>query len=127
MLAVLGSGFLLPPLSAVAQPAKGEFRGRKVLILYYSRTGNTKAVATQIHQLIGGDLVEIQTVEPYPDDYDTLVAQNAEEQRTEYKPPLKTIIDNIKDYDVIFIGSPLWNVRLTPPVRSFLSSHDLSG
>jgi flavodoxin len=84
-------------------------------------------LARQIHEAVGGDLVEIQTVQPYPDDYDALVAQNAEEQRTNYMPPLRTTIENIQDYDVIFIGSPIWNVRLTPPVRSFLSSHDLSG
>jgi flavodoxin len=84
-------------------------------------------VASQIHEAVGGDLVEIQTVQPYPDDYDALVAQNVEEQRTNYMPPLSTTIENIQDYDVVFSGSPLWNVRLTPPVRSFLSSHDLSG
>ena len=107
-------------------PAKGK-SGRKALVLYHSRTGNTRALARQIHEAVGGDLVEIQTVQPYPDDYDALVAQNAEEQRTNYMPPLRTTIENIQDYDVIFIGSPIWNVRLTPPVRSFLSSHDLSG
>ena len=107
-------------------PAKGK-SGRKALVLYHSRTGNTRALARQIHEAVGGDLVEIQTVQPYPDDYDALVAQNAEEQRTNYMPPSRTTIENIQDYDVIFIGSPIWNVRLTPPVRSFLSSHDLSG
>ncbi|WP_198292755.1 flavodoxin [Mesorhizobium sp. STM 4661] len=111
----------------LAQPAFPQFAGRKVLILYYSRTGHTRTVASQIQGLIGGDLVEIRTVEAYPDDYDAVVAQNAEEQRSGYMPPLRTKIPSIGDYDVIFIGSPLWNVRLTPPVRSFLSSHDLSG
>ncbi|WP_258123119.1 flavodoxin [Mesorhizobium onobrychidis] len=71
--------------------------------------------------------MEIRTVEPYPDDYDALVAQNAEEQRSNYMPPLRTTVDNLAEYDLVFIGSPLWNIRLTPPVRSFLSSHDLSG
>ncbi|TGQ34614.1 flavodoxin [Mesorhizobium sp. M00.F.Ca.ET.216.01.1.1] len=123
---VIGGLFSAPP-EALAQPAGQGSAGRKVLILYYSRTGHTRTVATQIHGLVGGDLAEIQTVEPYPDDYDALVAQNVEEQRSDYKPPLRTKIDNLGNYDVIFIGSPLWNVRLTPPVRSFLSSHDLSG
>jgi len=115
------------PTKILAQPAKLNFAGRKVLVLYYSRTGHTRTVAKQIHALVGGDLVELQTVQPYPDDYDALVAQNAEEQRSGYMPPLRTVTDRIGDYDVVFIGSPLWNVRLTPPVRSFLSSHDLSG
>lgn len=98
-----------------------------MLVLYYSRTGNTRTVANQIHELVGGDLIEIQTVDPYPDDYDAVVAQNVEEQRSGYKPALRTTIGNIRCYDVVFVGSPLWNVRLTPPVRSFLSGHDLSG
>jgi flavodoxin len=119
-------GLFLMPTKILAQPAMN-FAGRKVLILYYSRTGHTRTVATQILGLVGGDLVELQTVQPYPDDYDALVAQNVEEQRSDYKPPLQTTIGNLADYDVVLIGSPLWNVRLTPPVRSFLSSHDLSG
>ncbi|MER9567087.1 flavodoxin [Mesorhizobium sp. M0571] len=112
------------PTNILAQPAGSP--GRKVLIVYYSRTGHTRTVARQIHSLIGGDLVEIQTVEPYPDDYDALVAQNVREQRSGYLPPLRTKID-VSNHDVVLVGSPLWNVRLTPPVRSFLASHDLSG
>ena len=126
MLAIAVGGISLAATKILAQPAKGK-SGRKALVLYHSRTGNTRALARQIHEAVGGDLVEIQTVQPYPDDYDALVAQNAEEQRINYMPPLRTTIENIQGYDVIFIGSPIWNVRLTPPVRSFLSSHDLSG
>jgi len=124
----LVTGGLFPDAKKIlAEPAKPNFAGRKVLILYYSRTGHTRTVANQIHGLVGGDMVELRTVQPYPDDYDALVAQNVEEQSSDYMPPLQTTIDNLRDYDVVFIGSPLWNVRLTPPVRSFLSSHDLSG
>lgn len=118
-------GLLSTSATTLAQPAR--LAGRKILILHHSRTGHTRTIAGQIHDLAGGELVEIEPVEPYPADYDALVAQNAEEQRTGYLPPLRTTIGNIADYDVIFIGSPLWNVRLTPPVRSFLASHDLAG
>jgi flavodoxin len=127
ILAIAIGRIFLMPTKIHAQPATGVLGGRKVLVLYYSRTGHTRTVASQIHGLVGGDLIEIQKAEPYPGDCDALVARNAEEQRTGYLPPLRTTIDNIRDYDVVFIGSPLWNVRLTPPVRSFLSSHDLSG
>jgi flavodoxin len=127
ILAIAVGGVVAGPTRALAAPATGTFRGRRVLIIYYSRTGHTRTVARMIHALAGGDVAEIRTVNPYPGDYAALVAQNAEEQRADYKPPLKTAIDNVKSYDVVFIGSPIWNVRLTPPVRSFLSSHDLSG
>jgi Flavodoxin domain len=103
MLAIAVGGISLAPTKTFAQPTKGK-SGRKALVLYHSRTGNTRALARQIHEAVGGDLVEIQTVQPYPDDYDAMVAQNAEEQRTNYMPPLRTTIDNIQDYDVVFIG-----------------------
>ncbi len=96
-------------------------------MVYYSRTGHTRTVAEMIERRTGGDLVEIETVEPYPADYDALVAQNVEEQQANFLPPLRTRIENIGDYDIVFVGSPLWNVRLTPPVRSFLAGHDLGG
>jgi len=113
--------------SAHARTAGGALENLKSLIAYYSRTGHTRTVAKYLHALVGGDLVEIETVDPYPEDYDALVALNVAQQESDYKPPLKTVLENIADYDLIFIGSPLWNVRLTPPVRSFLSRHDLSG
>ena len=99
----------------------------KTLVVYYSRTGHTRTVAEMIQRQTGGDLVAIETLKAYPQDYDTLVAQNVAEQRSGYLPPLRTRIDDIASYDIVFVGSPLWNVRLTPPVRSFLASHDLAG
>lgn len=124
---VIAGGLGLAMSAAMPRPAGAqEWTGRKVLIVYHSRTGNTRTVAELVQRQTGGDLVEIETVEPYPTDYDALVAQNVEEQRSGFLPPLRTRIDTIADYDTVFVGSPLWNVRLTPPMRSFLSSHDLS-
>lgn len=122
-----GAALALGGMMATSSSAASFLAGRKVLVAYYSRTGHTRAVAEKIHAQTGGDLVEIQTVTPYTDDYDALVAQNAEEQRTGFLPPLSTRIEDIAEYDIVFIGSPLWNVRLTPPVRSFLSSYDFAG
>jgi flavodoxin len=115
-------GGIMTSLPAAAR----DWTGRRVLVVYYSRTGQTRTVAEMIHRLTGGDLVQIETVEPYPDDYDALVAQNVVEQEANFLPILRTRIDNIGDDDIVFVGSPLWNVRLTPPVRSFLASHDLA-
>ena len=118
----LAVGGIMPKL-AKAQ----DWSGKRVLVIYDTRTGHTRTVADLIHRRTGGDRVEIEPVTPYPEDYDALVAQNVEEQRTGFLPPLRTAIGNIGDYDIVFVGSPLWNVRLTPPVRSFLASHDLAG
>jgi flavodoxin len=80
----------------------------KVLIVYLSRTNNTKAIAEIIHENVGGDLVSLELVNPYPEDYKTTVAQVAKENETGFLPPLKTKIDNIEDYDVVFVGFPTW-------------------
>ncbi len=99
----------------------------KILVIYYSRSGNTREIAHQIHQMVGGDIIEIQTVTPYPDDYNAVVKQANVELNSGYKPPLKTKIEDIGSYDVIFLGSPNWCQTIAPPVQSFLSQADLSG
>lgn len=103
-----------------------EWSGKRVLVAYHTRTGHTRTVAETILRATGGDAFEIEPATPYPDDYDQLVAQNVEEQQSGYLPPLRRHVEQIADYDVVLLGSPLWNVRLTPPVRSFLYAHDLS-
>jgi len=64
---------------------------------------------------------------PYPEDYRTTVRQVANENATGYPPPLKTKIENIEKYDVVFIGFPTWGMQLPPPMKSFLYQYDLSG
>lgn len=101
--------------------------GTKVLITYYSRTGNTREIANQIHKEIGGDIVEFQPVEPYPDDYNAVTKKAKQELNSGYKPALKTRVDDIGSYDVIFVGSPNWWNTIAAPVKTFLSEYDLFG
>lgn len=100
---------------------------QKVLIVYLSRTNNTKAIADMIHQQIGGKRVALELVNPYPKHYQTTVAQVAHENETGFLPPLKTTIDNIEQYDLIFVGFPTWGMQLPPPVKSFLKQYNLKG
>ncbi|MCJ7935729.1 MAG: flavodoxin [Chryseobacterium sp.] len=102
-------------------------KDKKVLIVYWSRTKNTKAVAEIIHKKVGGDLVALELVTPYPEDYQTTVHQVAKENETGFLPPLKTKIDSIEKYDVVFVGFPTWGMQLPPPVKSFLNQYNLSG
>ena len=99
----------------------------KILIVYLTRTKNTQALAEIIHENLGGDLHALELLDPYPDDYQTMVDQVAEENSSGYLPPLKTKIENIKDYDVVFVGFPTWGMQLPPPVKSFLREYDLTG
>jgi hypothetical protein len=71
--------------------------------------------------------VEIIPVESYPEDYEAVVKQAKQELKSGYKPALRTRVENIESYDVIFVGSPNWWNTVAPPVMTFLSEHDLSG
>lgn len=100
---------------------------RNVLVVYLSRTGNTKAIAEIIHQQVGGTLVALELETPYPQDYKTTVDQVAKENETGYLPPLKTRIENIETYDLVFVGFPTWGMQLPPPMKRFLSQYNLRG
>lgn len=98
-----------------------------VLIVYLSRTENTKGVAKIIQQYTGGDLIALELKEPYPKDYRATVEQVREENETGYLPELKTQISDLGAYDSIFVGFPTWGMRLPPPMKSFLTNNNLSG
>ena len=99
----------------------------KILIVYLSRTNNTKAVAEIIQKNVGGTLVALELEKPYPVDYKQTVQQVADENASGYLPPLKTKIDSIEKYDVVFIGFPTWGMQMPPPIKSFLHQYNLSG
>lgn len=99
----------------------------KVLVVYYSYSGNTRAVAGQIAEATGADVFEIVPAKPYPADYQALVDQAKREISAGYRPALKTAPGDLENYDVIFIGSPNWWSTVAPPVASFLANYDLSG
>jgi flavodoxin len=107
-----------------ADPPKGE---RKILIVYLSRTNNTKAVAEMIRDKVGGTLVPLELEKPYPENYGAIVRQVVRENETGYLPPLKTRIDRIEQYDIVFVGFPTWGMQLPPPTKSFLKQYNLRG
>ena len=102
-------------------------RSDKVLIVYLSRTNNTKTIAEIIHKNAGGTLVALELDKPYPENYRATVEQVVKENETGYLPPLKTKIDSIQNYEVVFVGFPTWGMKLPPPMKSFLKQYDLNG
>lgn len=119
-----------PPSMAKEEPSiekDDSLQGKEILIVYLSRTKNTKIVAEIIHEKIGGDLVALELETPYPAHYQTMVDQVADENASGYLPPLKTKIENITKYDVVLVGFPTWGMQLPPPMKSFLRQYDLSG
>lgn len=100
---------------------------KKILIVYLSRTNNTKAIAEIIQRTVGGTLVGLELEKPYPENYQQTVQQVVKENETNYLPPLKTKIDSIENYDVLFVGFPTWDMKMPPPMKSFLHQYNLSG
>lgn len=106
-----------------AQPVKA----KKILVAYYSYTGNTRAVTRTIAESAGGELFEIVPAKAYPADHDAVVDQARREIDAGVRPALKADRADAGDYDVIFIGSPSWWATIAPPVATFLASHDFKG
>ncbi|MCD7779534.1 MAG: NAD(P)H-dependent oxidoreductase [Candidatus Gastranaerophilales bacterium] len=100
---------------------------KKVLVAYYSYSGNTKSIAQKIQNQTGGDIFEIKTVKEYPKNYNEVVEQAKKEKASDFKPELQSKVDNLKDYDVVFIGTPVWWYTMAPALKTFISENDLSG
>jgi flavodoxin len=100
---------------------------KKRLVAYFSHSGNTREIARQIQEATGADAFEIVPVDPYPTDYNAVVAQAKQELRKDDRPVLKSNGPDLRTYDLIFLGSPNWWGTIVPPVKTFLSAHDLSG
>lgn len=106
---------------------QGVLANKKILIVYLSRTNNTKAVANIIHEKVGGTVVALELRTPYPANYRATVEQVVRENETGYLPPLKTVIEEPDQYDVVFVGFPTWDMKLPPPVKSFLHQYSFQG
>ena len=112
------------PTPDVQPPVTGN---GKSLVVYFSRTGNTKAVAEQIQSLTGSDLVELKTVVPYPSSYNDCLTQAQEERANNARPELSTTINNMSEYDTVYVGYPIWCYTAPMAIFTFLESYDFTG
>lgn len=101
--------------------------GGKTLIAYFSWSGNTETLAGMIQEATGGDLFAIETETPYTDDYNAVVDQAKQEQADNIRPALAAQVENMDDYDTVFIGYPNWWSDVPMAVLTFLESYDWSG
>ncbi|MEN6410967.1 MAG: flavodoxin [Anaerolineaceae bacterium] len=99
----------------------------KILIAYFSHSGNTRTIAEEIHKKVGGDLFEIATVKPYPKEYNTVVDIAKREQNANNRPELAGKVENMASYDMVFIGYPNWWGTMPMAVFHFLEQYDFSG
>lgn len=99
---------------------------KKVLVAYYSHSGNTEDLAKKIQKITNADLFEIIPKTPYSKDYNTVVAQAQKEKENNYMPELVSNGDT-KNYDIIFVGTPVWWYTMASPVKTFLAKNDFTG
>jgi flavodoxin len=118
---------IMAGLILISGCSNAQSSANNVLIVYLSRTNNTKVIAEIIQQNIGGKLVALDLETPYPENYQQTVQQVVKENETNYLPPLKTKIDSIEKYDVVFVGFPTWDMKMPPPMKSFLKQYNLKG
>ena len=99
----------------------------KTLILYYSWSdaGNTRQVAELIAKNTGCVCEKIMPVKPYSRKYSEVLKRGRTELKQEKSSPIKPLKNDLRKFDVIFIGSPVWFGTYAPPVRSFLQQNDL--
>jgi len=99
----------------------------KILVTYFTRSGNTRVIAGTIHRALGADLFEIQPAQPYPEDYEETVERARVERDRGDEPRLAERVSNIDGCETIFLGFPIWGETAPPVIRSFLRENDLSG
>ncbi len=98
----------------------------RILIAYFSWSGNTRGVAEEIQRQTGADILEITPAEPYSTDYNTVLMEAQEDQHRQARPELSAHVENIDAYGTIMLGYPNWWASIPMPIASFLEEYDLS-
>ena len=120
-----------PDTSAPEDSQSGE--GGGALVVYYSATGNTEAVAGYIAEATGGDLFELEPAEPYTDadlnwtDENSRVTLEHEDESLRDVELVADTVDNWDSYDTVFIGYPIWWGIAAWPVDGFVEANDFTG
>lgn len=96
---------------------------KKILVAYFSYSGTTQSVAEQLSSRIGADLFEIAPAE----EYSSLYLRSNREIRRGERPELSDAVENMEEYDIVFVGYPVWFHATPASVNSFLESYDLTG
>ncbi len=104
--------------------------GGKVLVAYFSATGNTRPVAEKVAELTGGDLFEILPAQPYTAadlNYNADCRANTEQNDSKARPAIANAVEDMERYDAVLIGYPIWWGRAPKIIHTFLETYDLGG
>ena len=99
----------------------------KILIVYFSWSGNTHSIAHQIQEMTGAGIFEIKTLTQYSPDYNAVLDQAKREKITQARPELAVHVEDMEQYNIIILGYPNWWSSIPMPIASFLEEYDFSG
>lgn len=100
---------------------------QKALVLYYSETGTTKTVAQEIQKQLNADIESIEAVKPYSGNFQETMQRGQREMQSGETPALKPLKSKIADYDVVFIGYPIWFGTYAMPIATLIKENDFAG
>lgn len=115
------------PAAKTETAAPADDGGKKILVAYFSHTGNTEKVAQLIQSKTGADIFKIETATPYPSVYRETTELAKQEKADNARPALKNKVENMAQYDVVFVGYPIWWYTAPMAVATFADSYDFSG
>jgi flavodoxin len=113
--------------SSKAQKKMNTTGNNKVLVVFFSYSGNTRTVAKYIADATGGDMFDIQPVKAYPADYNSCVNVAKQEKKANARPAISNKLENLNQYDVVFIGYPLWWYTYPMIINTFFETYKLDG
>ena len=114
-------------LAAAPELAFSQDSGAPRLVVYLSRSGNTRVIAGALGRRFGADVFELRPRDPWPADYDEMVTWASRLRESNADVPLAGSVEGLDRYRTLFLGFPIWGTDLPAVTRSFLRSHDLSG
>ena len=100
---------------------------QKNLVLYYSETGTTKTVAQELQKQLGADIEEIEAVVPYTGNFQETIQRGQREMQSGELPSIKPLKKSITDYDIIFLGYPIWFGTYANPIITLVKEQDFAG
>ena len=100
---------------------------KKSIVIYYTWSGRTKGMAATIASLTGADVLEILPATPYTQDYNAVVKQAKQEIRQGLRPPIRETGCDLRGYEVVYLGTPIWWGTMAPPLAAFMEGQDFSG
>lgn len=97
----------------------------KKAVVFYSLSGNTQAAAKEIAEGIGADLIELKLVKPFPTEKSKQLALGGMQAMFGMKPAIQELSKNIKEYDELILGTPIWAGTIAASVHSFLNKYQV--